>query len=54
VVIGYAGRLARNKGADVLLAAVAQLQARGLPVRLVVVGEGAEGHCEASSVEPWH
>jgi glycosyltransferase involved in cell wall biosynthesis len=43
VVIGYAGRLARNKGADVLLAAVAQLHARGLPVRLVVVGDGAEG-----------
>lgn len=45
VVIGYAGRLARNKGADVLLTAVAQLQGRGLPVRLVVVGDGAEGPC---------
>ena len=43
VVIGYAGRLARNKGADVLLAAVALLHGRGLPARLVVVGDGTEG-----------
>lgn len=43
VVIGYAGRLAHNKGADVLLDAVTLLKGRGLPVRLVVVGDGAEG-----------
>ena len=43
VVIGYAGRLALNKGADVLLAAIALLHDRGLAVRLVVVGEGTEG-----------
>ncbi len=42
VVLGFAGRLARNKGADVLLAAIAILQSLGLPVRLVVVGDGAE------------
>ena len=43
VVIGYAGRLARNKGADVLLAAVALLHGQGLPVRMVLVGDGAQG-----------
>lgn len=42
IVLGFSGRLARNKGADILLNAVAQLLARGLPVRLVVVGDGAE------------
>ena len=51
MVIGFAGRLAKNKGADVLLGAVAQLQGRGLPVRLVVVGEGAEGnHLKAQTL----
>lgn len=42
VVLGFAGRLAHIKGADVLLHAVARLQGQGLPVRLVVVGGGPE------------
>jgi glycosyltransferase involved in cell wall biosynthesis len=42
VVLGFAGRLAQIKGADILLNAVAQLLARGLSFRLVVVGDGAE------------
>lgn len=42
VVLGFAGRLAQNKGADILLNAVAQLLAQSLPVRLVVIGDGAE------------
>lgn len=42
VVLGFAGRLAHIKGADVLLHAVARLHSQGLPVRLVVVGDGAE------------
>ena len=42
VVVGFAGRLAHIKGADLLLYAVAHLSGQGLPVRLVVVGEGAE------------
>lgn len=42
VVLGFAGRLAQNKGADILLNAVAQLLVQGLQVRLVVVGDGAE------------
>lgn len=41
-VIGFAGRLAHNKGADVLLRAVALLQQAGVKVRLVLVGDGAE------------
>ncbi len=42
LVVGFAGRLAHIKGADVLLHAVARLHAQGLPVRLVMVGDGAE------------
>ena len=42
VVIGFAGRLAHIKGADMLIHAVARLHRQRLPVRLVVVGEGAE------------
>lgn len=42
VVLGFTGRLAKNKGADILLSAVARLLARGLPVRLAVVGDGVE------------
>lgn len=41
-VLGFTGRLAYIKGADVLLHAVARLHGQGLPVRLVIVGEGAE------------
>ena len=42
VVLGFAGRLAHIKGADVLLHAVARLHGQGLPVRLVIVGGGPE------------
>lgn len=42
VVLGFTGRLAYIKGADVLLHAMARLHSQGLPVRLVVVGDGAE------------
>jgi glycosyltransferase involved in cell wall biosynthesis len=42
VVLGYTGRLAHIKGPDVLLRAVARLHTQTLPVRLVIVGEGAE------------
>ncbi|MFM2074948.1 MAG: hypothetical protein RJB34_1253 [Pseudomonadota bacterium] len=42
VVVGFAGRLAHIKGADVLLHATALLHEQGMPVRLVLVGDGAE------------
>jgi len=42
VVLGFAGRLARIKGVDVLLHAVARLHSQGLPVRLVIVGDGGD------------
>lgn len=43
MVVGYTGRLAHIKGPDVLLRAVARLHSQGLPVHLVIVGDGAEG-----------
>ena len=50
VVLGFAGRLAHNKGADVLLDAVAQLCRQGVAVRLVLVGDGEErGSLQAQS-----
>ena len=42
IVLGFTGRLAHIKGVDVLLHSVARLHSQGLPVRLVIVGEGAE------------
>ena len=42
VVIGSVARLSREKGLDVLLAALAQLIERGAPVRLVLAGDGPE------------
>ena len=42
LVLGFAGRLAHNKGADVLVGALAQLHGQGLPLRLVLVGDGEE------------
>lgn len=42
VVVGFWGRLAHVKGVDVLLNAVARLHRQGVPIRLVIVGEGAE------------
>ena len=42
VVLGFWGRLAHVKGVDVLLNAVARLHRQGVPIRLVIVGEGAE------------
>jgi len=41
-VIGFAGRLSHNKGADVLLHAIALLHSQCSSVRLVIVGDGAE------------
>lgn len=41
-VLGFAGRLTHLKGVDVLLNAVARLHAQGKPVRLAVVGDGAD------------
>jgi glycosyltransferase involved in cell wall biosynthesis len=42
VVLGFAGRLTHFKGVDVLLHAAARLHALGMPVRLVVAGDGAD------------
>ncbi len=39
-VIGFVGRLVREKGLDCVAAAVAELTRRGVPHRLLVVGEG--------------
>jgi glycosyltransferase involved in cell wall biosynthesis len=39
-VVAYSGRLNRDKGVDLLPAAMRELVARGVPVRLVVIGEG--------------
>ena len=39
-VIAFVGRLVLEKGLDAVVAAVAELQRRGVPHRLVVVGEG--------------
>ena len=41
-VIGSVARLSREKGLDVLLAAVARLIERGVPVRVVLAGDGPE------------
>lgn len=43
VVLGFAGRLVHAKGVDLLLHAVALLHDKGLPVRLILVGEGEDG-----------
>jgi glycosyltransferase involved in cell wall biosynthesis len=40
VVIGFVGRLVLEKGLDVVAAAVAELQRRGVPHKLLVVGDG--------------
>jgi glycosyltransferase involved in cell wall biosynthesis len=40
--IGFFGRLTREKGADLALAAVARLASRGVDARLLVVGVGPE------------
>lgn len=42
VVLGFAGRLTHLKGVDVLLHAAERLHALGMPVRLVVAGDGAD------------
>ena len=47
-VIAFVGRLVLEKGLDTVAAAVAELQARGVPHRLLVVGDGpARGRFEA-------
>lgn len=40
VVIGFVGRLVLEKGLDMVAAAVAELTRRGVPYKLLVVGEG--------------
>ncbi len=40
VVIGFVGRLVLEKGLDTVAAAVAELRARGVPHKLLVVGDG--------------
>lgn len=40
VVIGFVGRLVLEKGLDMVAAAVAELKRRGVPHKLLVVGEG--------------
>lgn len=40
VAIGFLGRLVLEKGLDVFTAAIAELQRRGVPHRVLVVGEG--------------
>jgi glycosyltransferase involved in cell wall biosynthesis len=50
--VGFFGRLTREKGADLALAAVARLAARGLETRLLVVGEGPERHRLESAAGP--
>lgn len=44
VVIGYCGRLARIKGADILVSAFAQLLEKGYRAKLVIAGAGEERH----------
>lgn len=47
-VIAFVGRLVLEKGLDTVAAAVAELKARGVPHRLLVVGDGpARAHFEA-------
>lgn len=43
-IIGYVGRLAHNKGVDILLRATAQLSVAHPRLRWVIVGDGAERH----------
>ena len=40
VVIGFVGRLVREKGLDIVAASVAELDRRGVPYKLLVVGDG--------------
>jgi len=42
VVVAYVGRLHREKGIDILLAAMSHLSARGAPQHLVIAGDGPE------------
>jgi glycosyltransferase involved in cell wall biosynthesis len=41
-VIGYVGRISREKGVDILLEAFARVVDDGLDVKLIVVGDGSE------------
>ena len=42
-VVGYMGRLSQEKGLSFLVQALAQLRARGITPKLLLVGEGTEG-----------
>lgn len=44
VVVGYVGRLAPEKGIDILLSAISHLGARGEPVNVVIAGQGPRQH----------
>ncbi len=44
MVAAYVGRLAADKGIDVLLAAISHLGARGNPVDVVIAGDGKKRH----------
>ena len=44
VVAAYVGRLAAEKGVDILLAAISHLAARGNPVDVVIAGDGKKRH----------
>ena len=41
-IVGAIGRLAREKGFDILLHSIGSLRDRGLPVKLVIIGAGYE------------
>ena len=42
LLIGYVGRLAHNKGVDILLRAAAQLKTNQTPLHWIIVGDGAD------------
>ncbi len=44
MVAAYVGRLAADKGIDILLAAISHLGARGNPVDVVIAGDGKKRH----------
>lgn len=50
VVIGFVGRLVLEKGLDVVAATVAELARRGVPHRLLVVGDGPAREAFAADV----
>src|SRR5690606_23535398 len=43
LVVGFLGRLVREKGLDVFSAVTAELRTRGVPHKVLVIGEGPAG-----------